>query len=707
MRNTKFKNGSVLVLVVVSLVVLAALGLGLLTVARGVRYRAISLNKEAAAMFAADAGYEKAVFWMSQQRDLLSALQQSSLLGTRGVLNFPDADCDYQVGIFTFVGARPVYRVISNGHSGRADTTVDVLVLQAMSGWDIGMCRVASGKDKTSPSNFTEGEIIDIPLHINKLDESPDTTDIYVSGNPRFLQSVAVSESRYDISGSDKYISDMDLFEGGIYFDQPDCRITDEASIQTKVARFRNSTKPQFRFKPVDNTPPKSLQNPNAAVQLEFFVEGGIGKVRITNNCTVCGFLQDKDNRTWDFRIKPGSGGKEYQRYDIYAYHFISGNAVATGERFTRRIDQTYVTQAVGPVQSAPGGQIFVDGNVIIGGDQTLHNGDQVVKGRITIVATGNIWLADSIVVDGPHDADGRPSHDNPNVLGLVAQGVIKIVDPGMSAYNTGGRNDYPGPALVFQTDIPQPTWAVQPESDDSFEMVVVSGSWFVVRGSIHDSQYTIHDSRSSTFALNPPVTPLMFTQNVKKAFEMDMFRRKASLSGGYDTGDRNSYIGPSNDEQLRYVGQPRPRLPRWQRPWRGGRRRRPGPGQGKEQIPGFEYVPIGRYDGGKSETYDRHLPNPMVIEASITAGGGGFGAENVERNVYGGRKEAPGTGAQNDLIVRGAVIEALRGVVELIDTDGYLKRYYLDERLFEGILPGDMWLRSKFIPAPAGWRDY
>jgi len=38
---------------------------------------------------------------------------------------------------------------------------------------------------------------------------------------------------------------------------------------------------------------------------------------------------------------------------------------------------------------------------------------------------------------------------------------------------------------------------------------------------------------------------------------------------------------------------------------------------------------------------------------------------------------------------------------------DGYLKSYYLDERLLEGVLPGDMWLRGKYIPAPAGWRDY
>ena len=41
------------------------------------------------------------------------------------------------------------------------------------------------------------------------------------------------------------------------------------------------------------------------------------------------------------------------------------------------------------------------------------------------------------------------------------------------------------------------------------------------------------------------------------------------------------------------------------------------------------------------------------------------------------------------------------------ITIDGYLKYYYFDERVLEGVLPGDIWLRGKFIPAPAGWSDY
>ena len=123
----------------------------------------------------------------------------------------------------------------------------------------------------------------------------------------------------------------------------------------------------------------------------------------------------------------------------------------------------------------------------------------------------------------------------------------------------------------------------------------------------------------------------------------------------------------------------------------------------------GFEYVPIGIPDLWNPAEYKRHLPDPMVVEAALTVGSGGWGAENVKRRsgweYYGGRKET--TGNQDQLIVRGTITEALRGVVGLIGNDGYLKAYYLDARLLEGVLPGDIWLRGKYIPAPAGWRDY
>jgi hypothetical protein len=376
-------------------------------------------------------------------------------------------------------------------------------------------------------------------------------------------------------------------------------------------------------------------------------------------------------------------------------------------------------------VQSAPGGQIFVDGNVVIGGDSNLHNGDQVVNGRITVVATGNIWIADSIIVDGPHDANGMPSQNNPNVLGLAAQGAIRIVDPGMSSYAAGGRNQYPGPALAGQTNITQPIWARQSESDGQFfadEQRIMRESALrepdVEQGIskfhplwVSMDQKPVLLGRHSIFDINPFIPRLVFAQNVRKAVDPGMF--------GYDPGSRNSYISTPDDEQIKFVGR-RGRRPgrKWRRPGREWRRpkkgkkpkkpKKPKKGKGTEQIPGFEYVPIGRYDGGTSEIYDRHLPDPMVIEAAITVGGGGWGAENVKRNIfYGDRKEAPGSGNQNDLIIRGTVTEAVRGVVGLtvIGADGYLKRYYFDERLFAGILPGDIWMQSKYIPAPAGWR--
>jgi hypothetical protein len=65
-RNPNYAAGSALVVVVVSLLILLALGIGILMVAWGVRHKAIRFKNEAAAMLAAEAGYEQAVFWMSQ-----------------------------------------------------------------------------------------------------------------------------------------------------------------------------------------------------------------------------------------------------------------------------------------------------------------------------------------------------------------------------------------------------------------------------------------------------------------------------------------------------------------------------------------------------------------------------------------------------------------------------------------------------------------
>jgi len=551
-RNPNYATGSALLVVVVSLLILLVLGAGILTVAWGARHKAIRFKNEAAAMLAAEAGYEKAVYWMSQQQDVLTSIYKGAA-GTSGAIPFPDADCEYQIKLFTFVGYRPVYRVISTGHSGVFNRTVDVKVIQAITGWAMGMCRVPYGTTSTYPVNFVDGEIIDIPIHINNRKESPDERDIYIIGSPRFRQLVTMSESRYASgTGSDKYSSVMNLFkEGGIYFNQPNCKITDEATVQDKVDRFKNTTKPQFQFKPSATA---NITDKQPAVQLEFFVKDGVGTVRITDNCTVRGLLP---STPYDYKIKPGTNGKQYERYYLYAYHLKSADQLALVVPLT----DTYVTQSFGGVESEPGGQIFIDGSVVIGSSDYI---DMVVKGKITVVASGNIWIADSTVVDGTHNADGKPSMDNLNALGLVAQGVVKVVDPGMT-----------------------------------------------------DPSYGNID----------PTTP------------------------------------PSD----------------------------------------YTYVPIALADSGQpANSRLRHLPDPTVIEAAMTVGGGGWGAENV-----GGRKEL--TPPRDDLIVRGTITEAVRGVVGLASSpyDGYIKHYYFDERFLEGILPGDIWLRGKYIPAPAGWHDY
>ena len=82
-----------------------------------------------------------------------------------------------------------------------------------------------------------------------------------------------------------------------------------------------------------------------------------------------------------------------------------------------------------------------------------------------------------------------------------------------------------------------------------------------------------------------------------------------------------------------------------------------------------------------------------------MTVGGGGWGVENI------GQNDRNGT-----LYVNGAISEANRGMVRYSDrrsSDGYNRQYSFDDRLVEGILPGDLWLRSKYVPIPSGWVDY
>ncbi len=70
-------SGSVLALVIIAMVLLTVMGMGLLSVAYGVRLDAIRLKNETVARLAAEAGYEQALYWMSQQQDMLSAIQKS------------------------------------------------------------------------------------------------------------------------------------------------------------------------------------------------------------------------------------------------------------------------------------------------------------------------------------------------------------------------------------------------------------------------------------------------------------------------------------------------------------------------------------------------------------------------------------------------------------------------------------------------------
>lgn len=463
------QRGMTLALVVASLFILAALGVGLLTMAYGARHMASVAKAECASLLAAEAGYEKAVFWMSQQQDMLSAIHQGAS-GTSGSLAFPDSSCTYQISLYTFVGSRPVYRVASLGRSGVFSRKVDVFVVQAVSGWDMGTCRIPSGATSTTEVYFATGETIDMPIHINKADDNPDVRDLNIFGTPSFLQSVTLSESQVTTAGADKYGDVLSLFSEGIYFDQPNTRITDESSIQVKVDRFRTSTKPQYCFTPVGTA---AVTDPQSATQIEFYEDGGVGKVRITNDCTVRTFQQNDDAKTYDFKIRPGTNGQQYTRYGIYAYHVAPSNADATGQRIVVPVTDTYVTQSFNGSTSAPGGQIFVNGNVILGGQSTLSSNDQVLNGQVTIIATGNIWIADSVCAAGTHDSQGQPSSDNPNVLGLMAQGVIKVVDPGLSTVDsvTGGTGftyvpigepdragAVPGDADYKQRHLPAPT---------------------------------------------------------------------------------------------------------------------------------------------------------------------------------------------------------------------------------------------------------
>jgi len=119
-----------------------------------------------------------------------------------------------------------------------------------------------------------------------------------------------------------------------------------------------------------------------------------------------------------------------------------------------------------------------------------------------------------------------------------------------------------------------------------------------------------------------------------------------------------------------------------------------------------FQYIPIGQ----PYSSY-RTLPSNMIVEAAITVGGGGWGAEHVGER----RMTSPTSFGYHKLIVRGAIIEAMRGIVGTDpsklsfpdSSNGYLRHYYFDNRLPGGLLPGNIWLKAKYTPLPGGWSDY
>ncbi|HML72944.1 MAG TPA: hypothetical protein PKB02_00480 [Anaerohalosphaeraceae bacterium] len=572
----KQRNGSALGMVMILMVLLTIAGLSLIRVAEGKLIQAVRYKSQESAAAAAEAAYEKAVFWMSQQVDMLEALESSSSATT---ITFPQSHADYKISFAAFIGARPIFQIQANGYCGIYQKTISVYLVQAVSGWDMGMCRIISGPNTTDEVNFVTGEIIAMPLHINDMQDNPDYTDIHISGSPQFLEHISLGESRYDSRGRDKYASTINLFQAGISFNQPASLVVDPATIRQKVQRFRDCTNPTYRYSPqaVQALPKHnngrtgfytSSVTDLPAVQLKFYVDSsGVGYVRVYNDCTVAGYTrQGSGSNSWDYKINTTGSNHEYIKYPIYGCHYTPGSY--TDIRIDNPADAIYVSQNFNGVRSEPGAQIYVDGNVVIGcgsEDAAALGTINTVKGSITVVASGNIWVANELKVAGDRDADGMPATDNPNVLGLISQGVIKVVDPGMT------RND-----LLYDTDL--------------FDASSVSG-----------------------------------------------------------------------------------------------------------------YSPIGNQTG--SGASNRVLPGTMTVEAAMTIGGGGWGAENVYRlNSSPGRRNY--YSSKNDkLIVRGTITESLRGIVGS-GTNGYIKQYYFDKRLMKGILPGNMSLKGKYLLVPGGWSE-
>ncbi|MCK5172359.1 MAG: hypothetical protein KAR47_03155, partial [Planctomycetes bacterium] len=398
-------------------------------------------------------------------------------------ISFASSNADYTISFENFSDSQAMYKIISRGHCGReGHWVIEALVTQAVTGWDIGRTRVPAGSHMLNeiPAFFMKDDIIEMPLHINCHGWPVDyiwpedgDADIRLLGKTALTHRVSMGESRYRSWGrdKDKYARIIGRFKGGIFFDQPNSKISGPASrssIEKRVQRFEHDTKSAFNFsKRTGNQPRISPVIPAVdervnvpAVQLEFYLKSNTGMVRVTNNCTVTTLPGGKFDYVRDF----DSSSHAYKPSLVYGYHYArSYNRSVT---YDGPIAGSYVSQKItlpsGKVaETEKGGHIFVDGNVIVGGavqsigDQWQINIKLVpgftkwypskLKGRLTVVATGNIWVVSPLEYDGPQfsetASDGNlvkraPLSDNDNVLHLFSQhGTVKIIDPRLSRY--------------------------------------------------------------------------------------------------------------------------------------------------------------------------------------------------------------------------------------------------------------------------------
>jgi hypothetical protein len=117
------------------------------------------------------------------------------------------------------------------------------------------------------------------------------------------------------------------------------------------------------------------------------------------------------------------------------------------------------------------------------------------------------------------------------------------------------------------------------------------------------------------------------------------------------------------------------------------------------------DYAPVAARQDNLLPIYDRKLPQNMVVEAGITVGGGGWGAENVYASASYTPRENVDPYDNDRLIIRGSITEVCRGVVGN-GNNGYIKRYYFDKRLMTGIIPGNIGLKGKYVLIPGGWSE-